>query len=570
MTACWPARAVAAGIAGALLLASGESGPASTRGQRETATETYFAMRRQAEEKVRAQDWAAASRFWERATELNPHLGESWAQLAYAYYQAKEYQKAIRAYELGMNLGAGFPATSAFNISRGYAMLGDRERAFAWLDRALAMGFRDLWRMRVDVDLDSLRSDLRFKRLAATEDVSRLTRDEGWRYDLAFFARELFRLHHAPFRLHSREEFESEIRRLHDAIPQLNDPQIEVRLMKLARMAGDGHTIITPNYLQRAFRRALPIQMYLFNEGLFITGAAKEQAALVGAQVLQIGGRSVEELLRVLDPLISRDNEMRVRLIAPELLRQPQILYGLGLLPSPKRAPVTLRDASGTAREVGLEVDAGEPDQDWVTAHASAALPEPLYLKSRHLNYWFEYLPTPAAVYFQFNAVRHDPQNQFDQFCARLFKFIAEKRVEKLIIDLRWNGGGNNPLNQSLLHGLIRSEKINQRGRLFVIIGRNTFGAAICAAAQIERQTPAIFVGEPTGSSPNFIGEKLPFALPWSRITASVSDLYWQNSTPADRRPWIAPEILAPPTFAAFRDNRDPALEAILALPPSP
>jgi hypothetical protein len=32
-----------------------------------------------------------------------------------------------------------------------------------------------------------------------------------------------------------------------------------------------------------------------------------------------------------------------------------------------------------------------------------------------------------------------------------------------------------------------------------------------------------------------------------------------------DHRTWIAPLIYTPPTFEAYRHNRDPALEAILA-----
>jgi sugar lactone lactonase YvrE len=53
--------------------------------------------------------------------------------------------------------------------------------------------------------------------------------------------------------------------------------------------------------------------------------------------------------------------------------------------------------------------------------------------------------------------------------------------------------------------------------------------------------------------------------MPYSKLRASVSDLYWQNGVAMDYRTWIAPQIYTPPTFADFRANRDPALEAILA-----
>jgi hypothetical protein len=151
------------------------------------------------------------------------------------------------------------------------------------------------------------------------------------------------------------------------------------------------------------------------------------------------------------------------------------------------------------------------------------------------------------------------------QFCDRLFKFINENEVERLVIDLRRNSGGNNFLNRPILHGLIRNDKINRRGKLFVIIGRQTFSAAMNAAAEIERHTNAIFVGEPTGSSPNFVGESVGFSLPYSKMQGSISDLYWQSSVAMDYRIWIAPALYAPLSFKLYRANRDPAMEAIQA-----
>jgi C-terminal processing protease CtpA/Prc len=189
----------------------------------------------------------------------------------------------------------------------------------------------------------------------------------------------------------------------------------------------------------------------------------------------------------------------------------------------------------------------------------------PLYIKNRHLTYWFEHLPQAKTVYFQFNSVRNDPQEPLDALINRLFKFINESEVEKLIIDMRWNNGGNTVLAQPLIHRLISNEKINQRGKLFVIIGRRTFSAAQNTATFIERHTNAIFVGEPTGAGPNFIGEEDPVTLPYSKIPINVSDVFWQSSWPFDQRTWIGPEIYVPPTFEAYRANRDPALEAILA-----
>jgi hypothetical protein len=97
-----------------------------------------------------------------------------------------------------------------------------------------------------------------------------------------------------------------------------------------------------------------------------------------------------------------------------------------------------------------------------------------------------------------------------------------------------------------------------------VIVGRRTFSAAHYTCSAIEANTHALFVGEPTGSRPNFIGETTPFRLPCSGLQVNVSDIFWQNAWPHDRRTHIAPDLYVPPTFAAYRANRDLAMEAIL------
>jgi hypothetical protein len=114
-----------------------------------------------------------------------------------------------------------------------------------------------------------------------------------------------------------------------------------------------------------------------------------------------------------------------------------------------------------------------------------------------------------------------------------------------------------------LIHALVRADKINSAGKLFVIVGRQTLSAAMDLSIQLERHTKAIFVGEPTGSSLNAIGEMNLLTLPYGNMSGGIAGMGGGNS--ADKRTWIAPQVYAPPSFEAYRAKRDPAMEAILA-----
>jgi hypothetical protein len=84
--------------------------------------------------------------------------------------------------------------------------------------------------------------------------------------------------------------------------------------------------------------------------------------------------------------------------------------------------------------------------------------------------------------------------------------------------------------------------------------------------SMLESHLDATFVGEPTGSSPQFYGEDTFFRLPYSGLTGSISSRWFQNRFISDdERPWIAPDIVAELTLDDLRNGRDPALEAIRA-----
>jgi hypothetical protein len=372
------------------------------------------------------------------------------------------------------------------------------------------------------------------------------------------------------------EQFDAKVRDLYDAIPRLGDAQIILALMKLMVFLEDGHTAIWTVGSNPFFAAALPLRFFWFEEGLFVTAADPQLADLLGAQVLAFDGRPAIEVLEAMGPYINRDNgnPMPVKTRAPYFVRILKLLAADGLIKSPERVTLTIRGVDGATRDVTVAADTTQPDiwnklpcpPSWVT-FASTLDDPPLYVRHMDQAQWFEYLPEHETVYFQFNRVRPGEKETLDQFAARLMKFIDENKVAKLVIDMRWNNGGNTLLSQQLLLDLIANRKINERGKLFVVIGRRTYSAAQNTATYFQRYLNAIFVGEPTGSSPNFVGEEVPVTLPYSKIMANVSHLFWQSSWPWDQRMWLAPDVYVAPTFADFSAARDAALEAILDLP---
>lgn len=386
-----------------------------------------------------------------------------------------------------------------------------------------------------------------------------------WQADLKFMAERMQLQHPNLFRRVAKADFDSAVKALNDRIPTASEDEIVVGFMQIVAMVKDGHSGIFP---RPHFRSGVfPVRFYWFDDGLFVQRAAPQYANLAGAKVVKIAGLPVDEVLRKISTVFGADNEMGVRENAPLFLSIPELLRGLRIIKPEENLKLTV-EIGGKETSVELKpafsVDQLlNPPADWI----DFASKQPLYLKHGMDNYWFEYLADEKIMYVQENAVQNKQDESLARFYGRVMEFVAANPVEKLVIDVRRNDGGNNGLNRPVVIGLIKS-KMDVPGKLFVITGRATFSAAQNFVNELEKYTNAIFVGEPTAGRPNHYGDGRQIVLPNSGMHVQASTLYWQDMDPRDNRPWTAPSIAAALTSTDYRNGVDPALRAVIEYRP--
>ncbi len=398
-----------------------------------------------------------------------------------------------------------------------------------------------------------------------------------WREDLRYMAREMEARHKNLFHTTTREQFYAAVNRLDGRIPALARHQIIVELMRIVALVGDGHTNLSPTRDPKIGFRTLPVKLYLFGDGLFVRAAERGHAELVGARVVKFGDAPPDEAVARAREITGRDNEMDVRFYAPLLLAMPEVLHALDLSGSPDEARLTFEKAgrrqtltlkaAGPAEMLPADTDLSWlPREGWVDLRDGA--PTPLWLKDPKDNFWFERLPNTRAVYAQMNQVNgREGGESLADFSKRLLDYVEANDVDRLVLDLRLNRGGNGSLLRPLVVGLVKS-KVNRRGQLFVLMGRSTWSAAQFLLDRLEKYTEATFVGEPSGSKGNAYGDSRRVVLPNSGLTARVSIYYWQEWDPWDAREWTAPQLTAELTSEDYRTGSDPALKAALAYAP--
>lgn len=402
---------------------------------------------------------------------------------------------------------------------------------------------------------------------------------QKWRDDLRYMEKGMEKFHRNLFHTMSKEQFHAAVNNLDKRIPQLARHEIIVELARIAAMVGDGHTNLRLAHDPEVRFHTLPVNLYIFKDGLFIRSADREHAELVGARILSVGDVSAEEATTRVGELIGRDNEMGVKFFVPFLLVKPEILHALKITKDTESLPLTI-EKEGKRQTVSIKPGTSTEakklehtdiswlnEPNWIDMRDKAAASTPLWIKDVNNTFWFEFLPDSKILYVQINEFDNKKEESLAAFSKRLFAFVEANPVEKLVFDVRLNRGGSGTRLYPLVLDTIKS-KINQRGKLFTIIGRGTWSASQFFLDDLEKNTNVIFVGEPSASKGNHYGDSRNVTLPNSKIAVRVSVYYWQHWRPWDTRQWTAPHRTAELSADDYRNNFDPALKAVLDYAP--
>ena len=387
------------------------------------------------------------------------------------------------------------------------------------------------------------------------------TRDGRWQQAVEYLGSQLPYLHVNPYFKISEAEFQASVTELVRQVPDLNDEQIIVGMMRIVASVGDGHTRTSPHAKPVLFTR-LPIELRWMDAGLIVVAAHPEYEKAVGARVVQIESRPVEEVFEAVKPLVPADNDMETLNATPLYMTTPAILYGLNLIPEKDRVRFGFEAPDGSYFNLELR-PATDNEASYVTVYEKVGIQRPLYEQDRESYDWYQYLPEPNAVYIQYNRCAEQDGKPFPAFVDEVFALMDQHEGARLVLDVRFNGGGNERVLAPLIEAIKARPSLNERGRLFVIIGRGTYSSALQNAITLSQDTNATLVGEPTGGKPNHYGEVRQFRLPNVGLLVQYSTRYWLNYPDGDPLT-LEPDLSAPVTLADLLAGRDPALDTAL------
>ncbi len=269
--------------------------------------------------------------------------------------------------------------------------------------------------------------------------------------DIDSLNKKILEIHPNPFTKIDSITYFKEISRIKLSIDKpLTGDEFYRLLAPITIKIGDGHTGLNPDQSQMIISKLrFPFDVFIQDKHLFIIkNYSVNNEILAGSEILKINGITTNEILSTLLKYIPGESE-RFTLAALENF-----------------FPMAYRFVYGDCNKFSVEIKrSGKVDMYEVNT-----LTNEQQKISENLK--------PSRLYFKNNVAVIDLRNfsfpDFTSFIDSVFTQISNKNVGSLIIDLRYNGGGEASLADSLISYLTRNEYQSMQSDLIKISSTTT------------------------------------------------------------------------------------------------
>ncbi len=355
----------------------------------------------------------------------------------------------------------------------------------------------------------------------------------------------------------------------------------------------NGHsTVDTP------MMRRIPLRLHWTADALIVVKAKPEYARLLGRRITAIGGLAPEQLLSKMRLLAGGGTPGWTRYRSEYFLTAPAALRALGAaIDDGGGIRLETLDREGQTEQLAMKPesailpadsfrqwrdqlpgDVHFKTQGWVTLLKSGQH-APLYQQDPEHSFLLRDVASHDAVYVRMNGSVNDKDETAAAFVQRVQAAIRRDNRRNTIMDFRYNWGGGFELSLPLAKTVAANSPPN--GRIYLIVGPNTFSAGLISASQLKYYggNRVTVVGEEPGDALRFRAEGFDIELPATGVGVYVPTAWDDVATDCglfdDCWPpqkfmlkgvgTLHPTIRIANTWASYRDGIDLVVDAIFA-----
>lgn len=383
---------------------------------------------------------------------------------------------------------------------------------------------------------------------------------DNWRQDILYFQETLKDKHLNPFHSVTESTFDTQIADLLNQLTQLNEEQVQVALMGIARSVNDAHTQYG---VMSGPHQHYPFRFKYFGNSLYVIGTNKAHQHLMGTQLLAINDVPINQVFERLKPYLQGvENPYSERAAMAFQVTLTQLLYGAGITNQLEQTSFKFLQGENELNVPVMSV----PMREFAKTEDNLLAPKlPLWKIS-------DLMPGVSIGYNKKHKLSYIGLAQYPELstvqekCSKLQSKLKKHRSKRLVIDLRDNQGGSFYVGLAISACILNMPQFDWENGIFALINNKTQSAAMSNAAQFRQILNAKLVGEPTGADPNHYMETGVFQLPNSGRTIRHSTRYYRFiETPTDA---LYPDIEVATTWAAYSNGKDEVMEAVFDLLP--
>jgi Peptidase family S41 len=352
----------------------------------------------------------------------------------------------------------------------------------------------------------------------------------------------------------------------------------------------DGHSnCMLPNQVMNDYLgsvRVFPAVILFIHNKAFIF-CCKQNNGLDKAELISINGHPMDKIVKQLFGYIQSDGSIQSRKNW-ELPENFHLLYNI-IYGVKKSYVVTYKNNTGEIKKTTLQPD--------IIKNIFCSNPFPRPNKFLQLSYTKSRIAVLTLKTF-FDGFLEQTHENFKLFLDSSFKDMQEKRVEKLLIDMRSNQGGNDE-NGEILYSYLTSKPFmyytsqetvtkkmeesdnpdlklqqpkenNFKGKVYFLINGRSFSGVAEFSSIAKSNNRGIFIGEECGGGyyGNTSGNEVMVTLPNTQIRVRIPLVKYtmavKKAKYSDRG--VIPDYLVYPTINDIVEKKDRQIEYALTI----
>lgn len=346
----------------------------------------------------------------------------------------------------------------------------------------------------------------------------------------------------------SKSECEKLYNTLVKDIESIDDATYYFTLSSYLALLNDSHTSLYAPNLGLSFKY-YGIQLNFIGDNVYVVSGIANLKDYMAKRVVKINNYPIETIIERGGKVVPHDNEEYLKLWLNNQLNNASFLSFIKVANTPDD-DVKLTFEDGTTLTLSTMQIAQLRSNELISAAIS-------YSPYIYQGYYDARDIDDNTLLISYNTCAEDPNYSIKDFTKDIKKKLSKTKYKKIIVDLRYNMGGDSSLFEPIIE-LLKKKKCEK----YCLIGEQTFSSGILNAVSLKEKASFTLVGTPTGGSINHFGEVKSFILPESGWEVYYSTKYFKLSKKYEGS--INPDVKIEKDISSYIEGRDLEIEYCL------